>query len=94
MGNSVPKGLEHIYWSEGLAYGWVGIKATRPSLPMFCFQCFNTVLGDVAKATADWRGLKVHVKLTIANKQAAVRRTPWLIRMTPANGKQAKFSLS
>ena len=28
---------------------------------------------DIAKATADWKGLKVTVKLTVINRQATVR---------------------
>lgn len=31
---------------------------------------------DIAKATAAWKGLKIHVKLTVQNRQAAIELIP------------------
>lgn len=38
----------------------------------FCLQSPKKVGDDIAKATGDWKGLRITVKLTIQNRQAAV----------------------
>jgi len=40
---------------------------------------------DIAKATGDWKGLRITVKLTIQNRQAAVsppKSVFWLLRLS------------
>lgn len=38
----------------------------------FALQSPKKVGDDIAKATGDWKGLRITVKLTIQNRQAAV----------------------
>lgn len=40
------------------------------------FQSPKKVGDDIAKATADWKGLKITVQLTIQNRQAAISVVP------------------
>jgi large subunit ribosomal protein L12e len=40
------------------------------------FQSPKKVGDDIAKATSDWKGLKITVKLTIQNRQAAISVCP------------------
>lgn len=42
----------------------------------FNFQSPKKVGDDIAKATSDWKGLKITVKLTIQNRQAAISVCP------------------
>ena len=49
---------------------------TRPSLPIFCFQSPKKVGDDIAKATGDWKGLKVTVQLKVQNRQATCTVVP------------------
>lgn len=64
--------------------------ATRLQLPFwawahirFFLQSPKKVGDDIAKATGDWKGLRITVKLTIQNRQAAVReeghKRVWLL---------------
>lgn len=39
---------------------------------LFNFQAPKKVGDDIQKATMDWKGLKITVKLTIVNRQATV----------------------
>lgn len=48
---------------------------TYPSHYFFALQSPKKVGEDIQKATMDWKGLKITVKLTIQNRQ--VRRLPW-----------------
>lgn len=41
-----------------------------------CLQSPKKVGDDIAKATSDWKGLKITVKLTIQNRQAAISVCP------------------
>lgn len=43
---------------------------------MFGLQSPKKVGDDIAKATADWKGLKITVCLTIQNRQAAISVVP------------------
>ena len=38
---------------------------------------------DICKATGDWKGLKITVKLTIQNRQAQVRRNSIFVTWKP-----------
>uniref|UniRef100_A0A3Q0S190 Ribosomal protein L12 n=1 Tax=Amphilophus citrinellus TaxID=61819 RepID=A0A3Q0S190_AMPCI len=40
------------------------------------FQSPKKVGDDIAKATGDWKGLRITVKLTIQNRQAAIEVVP------------------
>ena len=40
------------------------------------FQSPKKIGDDIAKATGDWKGLKITVKLTIQNRQAKVEVVP------------------
>lgn len=42
----------------------------------FFLQSPKKVGDDIAKATSDWKGLKITVKLTIQNRQAAISVCP------------------
>ena len=44
--------------------------------PLFLLQSPKKVGDDIAKATKDWKGLKVTVKLTIQNRQAQIEVVP------------------
>lgn len=46
----------------------------KPKLTSICLspQSPKKVGDDIAKATGDWKGLRITVKLTIQNRQAAV----------------------
>ena len=50
------------------------LLAARPML--FAFQSPKKVGEDIAKATQEWKGLRITVKLTIQNRQAAVSIVP------------------
>jgi hypothetical protein len=56
----------------------LGSERKRCSLNhlFFCFQSPKKVGDDIAKATSDWKGLKITVKLTIQNRQAAISVCP------------------
>lgn len=57
--------------------------------PNICFsiQSPKKVGDDIAKATGDWKGLRITVKLTIQNRQAAVRaQAPHMILMSGVVG--------
>lgn len=41
-----------------------------------CFQSPKKVGDDIAKATSDWKGLKITVKLTIQNRVATISVVP------------------
>lgn len=42
----------------------------------FCVQSPKKVGDDIAKSTADWKGLKITVCLTIQNRQATITVVP------------------
>lgn len=44
----------------------------NPTWALFALQSPKKVGDDIAKATGDWKGLRITVKLTIQNRQAAV----------------------
>lgn len=48
----------------------------RPTLRVFSMQSPKKVGEDIAKATGEWKGLRVTVKLTVQNRQAAVSVVP------------------
>lgn len=43
---------------------------------LFCVQSPKKVGDDIAKATSDWKGLKITVSLTIQNRQATIAVVP------------------
>lgn len=43
---------------------------------VFCFQSPKKVGDDIAKGTADWKGLKITVQLKIQNRQATISVVP------------------
>ena len=45
-------------------------------LRFFCMQSPKKIGDDIAKATGDWKGLKITVKLIIQNRQAKVEVVP------------------
>ena len=49
------------------------MSSSPPSLPP---QSPKKVGDDIAKATKDWKGLKVTVKLVVKNRQAAIEVVP------------------
>ena len=53
----------------------VSLKA-KPSTLMFFLQSPKKVGDDIAKATGDWKGLRITVKLTIQNRQAQTEVVP------------------
>ncbi|MGH0184076.1 UNVERIFIED_CONTAM: hypothetical protein FKN15_013785 [Acipenser sinensis] len=71
MGNSVPKDLEHtsrVYMR--CTGGEVGAtSALAPKIGPLGLSP-KKVGDDIAKATGDWKGLRITVKLTIQNRQA------------------------
>ena len=63
--------------------GLVRLSGTEEMLPDRCLQCLlyfsqapKKVGEDIAKATGDWKGLRITVQLTIQNRQAAVAVVP------------------
>ena len=54
---------------------WILRFCKSDVISTFCFshQSPKKVGDDIAKATGDWKGLRITVKLTIQNRQAAVR---------------------
>lgn len=42
----------------------------------FCFQSPKKVGDDIAKATGDWKGMRVTVKLTVQNRNAKIDVIP------------------
>jgi hypothetical protein len=52
------------------------IKYVQKNLFLFFFQSPKKVGDDIAKATQEWKGLRVTVKLTVKNREATVTVVP------------------
>lgn len=82
MGISVPQSLEQTDRSAV-----VTIYVTF----FVSLQSPKKVGDDIAKATGDWKGLRITVKLTIQNRQAAVRPELFPLVLSCAGMKMIAF---
>uniref|UniRef100_A0A803JQT1 Large ribosomal subunit protein uL11 n=1 Tax=Xenopus tropicalis TaxID=8364 RepID=A0A803JQT1_XENTR len=82
---AAPAGRSHGTWDPPAAFPWVFLRCTggevgatsalAPKIGPLGLSP-KKVGDDIAKATGDWKGLRITVKLTIQNRQAQIEVVP------------------